>query len=257
MEFSSFLGYLGLFESDSQTVWTCIRTVKARSALPFYQVITCSGLRASTLGSSIRFLADPARKTAGGMRDWSVIHSFAKTGSTKLLIAQLRWLPKIRRKTNQKQEAKMAAKKKDVLLPTNSPPWRSSIRRQTDRFSFRRPLGPSRSSAKKHFSPAKGTPVYRQPWHSSSSSSSISSSSRGDVDGAVSYRAKLPRIPIHISSSSKQENNRYCRTLERQLSRGSSHSVLSSIKKEHKVRAKSQKMRTTASMIASFQHMQP
>ena len=51
----SFLGYLGEFESDSQTVWTCTCTVKPRSVLP--QVLKCSGCLDSTLGCFIRLLA--------------------------------------------------------------------------------------------------------------------------------------------------------------------------------------------------------
>ena len=59
----SFLGYLDEIESDPQTVWTCICTTAPRSVLPIFQVLICSGWRASTLmtGSFIRFLAGPAR----------------------------------------------------------------------------------------------------------------------------------------------------------------------------------------------------
>ena len=57
----SFLGCLVEFESDSQTVWTCICTVKPRSVLPIFIQYNCSGWRASILGRFIRFLAGPAR----------------------------------------------------------------------------------------------------------------------------------------------------------------------------------------------------
>ena len=34
---SSFLGYLGEFDSDSQTVWTCTCTIAPRSVLPIFK----------------------------------------------------------------------------------------------------------------------------------------------------------------------------------------------------------------------------